>query len=130
MKYELKLNDRVFLVEVDLAAPMTEQEYRSYAPAPTAATAPVPAESAPTAVPALSALPSSDGTCVTSPMPGNILKVHVAPGQTVKEGDILVVLEAMKMENEIPAPKSGTVSQVPVSVGSTVETGTLLATIL
>ena len=56
-------------------------------------------------------------------MPGNILKVAVAAGQAVKEGDLLVVLEAMKMENEIFAPKSGTVAQVLVQKGSTVDTG-------
>ena len=56
-------------------------------------------------------------------MPGNILKVAVSAGQTVKEGELLVVLEAMKMENEIMAPKTGTVAQVLVSKGSTVNTG-------
>jgi len=56
-------------------------------------------------------------------MPGNILKVAVTQGQAVKEGDLLVVLEAMKMENEIFAPKSGTVAQVLVQKGSTVDTG-------
>ena len=56
-------------------------------------------------------------------MPGNILKVNVAAGDKVKEGQCLVVLEAMKMENEIMAPKDGTVTQVVVSKGSTVDTG-------
>ena len=56
-------------------------------------------------------------------MPGNILKVAVTAGQSVKEGELLVVLEAMKMENEIFAPKSGTVAQVLVQKGSTVDTG-------
>ena len=56
-------------------------------------------------------------------MPGNILKVNVAAGQAVKEGELLVVLEAMKMENEIFAPKTGTVAQVLVQKGSTVNTG-------
>ena len=55
-------------------------------------------------------------------MPGNILKVNVSAGQQVNKGDVLVVLEAMKMENEIMAPKSGTVAQVVVSKGSTVDT--------
>ncbi|MBO5891826.1 MAG: biotin/lipoyl-binding protein, partial [Oscillospiraceae bacterium] len=60
---------------------------------------------------------------VNAPMPGTILKVHVQNGQAVKEGDVLVVLEAMKMENEILAPKNGTITQVLVSKGSTVDTG-------
>ena len=62
----------------------------------------------------------ADGQAV---IPGNILKVNVTAGQAVKEGDVLVVLEAMKMENEIMAPKTGTVAQVLVSKGSTVNTG-------
>ena len=63
------------------------------------------------------------GEAVNAPMPGNILKVNVNAGDKVKEGQVLVVLEAMKMENEIMAPKDGTVTQVVVSKGSTVDTG-------
>ena len=62
-------------------------------------------------------------------MPGTILKVNVAAGQTVKEGDLLVVLEAMKMEKEIFAPKGGTVSQVLVEKGASVNTGDALVVI-
>jgi glutaconyl-CoA decarboxylase len=62
-------------------------------------------------------------------MPGTILKVNVAAGQTVKEGDLLVVLEAMKMENEIFAPNGGTVSQVLVEKGASVNTGDVLVVI-
>ena len=63
------------------------------------------------------------GEAVTAPMPGNILKVAVSQGQAVKEGDLLVVLEAMKMENEIFAPKAGTVAAVNVAKGQSVDTG-------
>ena len=66
------------------------------------------------------------GEAVNAPMPGNILKVNVTAGQSVNEGDVLVILEAMKMENEIMAPKAGTVAQVLVSKGSTVDTGATL----
>ena len=62
-------------------------------------------------------------------MPGNILKVHVVAGQAIKEGDVLVILEAMKMENEIMAPKSGTVTQVLVEKGASVDTGAPLVVI-
>ena len=62
-------------------------------------------------------------------MPGTILKVNVTQGAAVKKGDILVVLEAMKMENEILAPKDGTVAQIAVTKGATVDTGALLAVI-
>ena len=95
-----------------------------------AAPAPV-AEAAPTAAPAPAAAPATapaGGETVASPMPGTILSVNVQNGQAVKEGDILMILEAMKMENEILAPVSGTVT-VNVSNGQTVETGTVLCTI-
>ena len=84
------------------------------------------APAAPAAVPA-AALAS--GEVVKAPMPGNILKINVAPGQKVEEGDVLIVLEAMKMENEIVATKSGTVAQVAVSKGAVVETGAPLVVI-
>ena len=122
MKYKLNLNGRSYEVEVELAQPMQMQEFQTYAPAVAAAAAPV-AEAAPATAPVAAPQVSGDGLCVESPMPGNILKVNVAPGQAVNEGDVLLILEAMKMENEIMAPKSGTVSQVLVSKGSTVETG-------
>ena len=62
-------------------------------------------------------------------MPGNILKINVTQGQKVNEGDVLIVLEAMKMENEISATKSGTVAQISVTKGAVVETGTPLVVI-
>ena len=83
------------------------------------------------AAPAAPAAPAvtGAGVAVNAPMPGNILKVNVQNGQAVKEGQVLVVLEAMKMENEILAPKNGTVTQVLVSKGTTVDTGAPLVVI-
>ena len=90
-----------------------------------AETAPAAPKTAPTAAPAV----TGAGEAVEAPMPGNILKVNVAQGQAVQEGDVLVILEAMKMENEIMAPKAGTVTQVLVTKGSTVDTGAPLVVI-
>ena len=126
MKYKVTLNGRTYEVEVEAGKAMLLDEYEAIAPAaPAAAPAPVAAApAAPAAAPAAAAPVA--GEAVTAPMPGNILKVNVTAGQAVKEGELLVVLEAMKMENEIFAPKAGTVAQVLVSKGSTVDTGATL----
>ena len=68
-------------------------------------------------------------TTETQILPGTILRVNVAQGQAVKEGDVLCVLEAMKMENEIMAPKSGSVAQVVAAKGASVNTGDVLVVI-
>ena len=130
MKYKVTLNGRTYEVEVEAGKAMLLDEYAAVAPVAPAAAAPV-AAAAPAAAPAPAAagVTVSGGTTVSAPMPGNILKVAVQAGQTVKEGDLLVVLEAMKMENEIMAPKDGTVTQVLVSKGSTVDTGAPLVVI-
>ena len=122
MKYRITMNSRTYEVEVEPAEPMLLQEFQTYAPAPAAPAVPV-VEAAPGAAPAAAAPATGAGESVDSPMPGNILKVNVTAGQAVKQGDVLLILEAMKMENEIMAPKSGTVTQVLVSKGATVETG-------
>ena len=119
MKYKVTLNGRTYEVEVEAGKAMCVAEYEAFVPAAAPAAAPAPvAAPAPAAAPAPVA-----GEAVVAPMPGNILKVAVSAGQSVKEGDLLVVLEAMKMENEIFAPKSGTVAQVLVQKGATVDTG-------
>ena len=126
MKYKVTLEGRTYEVEVEAGKAMCVAEYEAYAPAAAPAAAPVAAPvaaPAPAAAPAAAAAAPVAGEAVTAPMPGNILKVNVTAGQAVKEGDLLVVLEAMKMENEIFAPKAGTVAQVLVSKGSTVDTG-------
>ena len=129
MKYKITLNGRTYEVEVEAGKAMLLDEYEAIAPsAPAAPAAPVAAPAAAPAAPAASAV-TGTGESVNAPMPGTILKINVQNGQAVKEGDVLVVLEAMKMENEILAPKNGTVTQVLVSKGSSVDTGAPLVVI-
>lgn len=87
-----------------------------------------PSAPAPAAAPAPTSAPAG-AQAIKAPMPGTILKVNVSNGQAVKKGDVLMILEAMKMENEILAPNDGTVSSVGVSQGATVESGTVLCTL-
>ena len=106
MKYKVTLNGRTYEVEVEAGKAMCVAEYAAYAPAAAPVAAPVaaaPVAAAP-AAPVAGGVTVSGGETVAAPMPGNILKVAVSVGQTVKEGDLICVLEAMKMENEIYAP--------------------------
>ena len=101
--------------------------------APVAAAAPA-APAAPKAAPAPAAAPkaatgAAGAVSVKAPMPGNILAVNVSSGSAVKKGDVLMILEAMKMENEIMAPCDGTVTSVAAAKGAAVESGALLCTI-
>ena len=125
MKYKITLNGRTYEVEVEAGKAMLLDEYEAIAPsAPAAApVAAAPVAAAPAAAAPAAPAVTGAGDAVKAPMPGTILKVNVQNGQAVKEGDVLVVLEAMKMENEILAPKNGTITQVLVSKGSTVDTG-------
>ena len=130
MKYKVTLNGRTYEVEVEAGKAMLLSEYEAVAPAPVAAAAPTAAPAAAPAAAATAApVVTGAGEAVNAPMPGNILKVNVREGEAVKAGTVLVVLEAMKMENEIMAPKDGTVTQVLVSKGSTVDTGAPLVVI-
>ena len=122
MKYKVTLNGRTYEVEVEAGKAMLLDEYEAIAPAapataPAAAPAPV---AAPSAAPAASL---AAGEPVKAPMPGVVLRVQVQQGQAVKAGQVLVILEAMKMENEIVAPKDGTVAQIVAAKGASVESG-------
>ena len=121
--YNVTVNGVVYSVVV-------EEVSGTSTPATTATPAPVVA---PTAAPAPAATPKASGSAgaiaVKAPMPGNIIKVNAKPGQAVKKGDVLVILEAMKMENDVCAPEDGTVASVEVAQGATVETDAVLVTL-
>ena len=111
-KYRVTVNGTVYEIELE------ELTGAAPAAAPTAAPAAAPAPAA-----------SAGGEQVTSPMPGTILSVNVAAGDSVKRGQVLMILEAMKMENEIMCPCDGKIVSVNTSKGATVESGTLLCVI-
>ena len=112
-KYRVKVNGNVYEIELEEVQEQGGAAAKTEPAAAEVQTAPANA---------------SGGDEVLSPMPGNILSVNVSEGATVNKGDLLMVLEAMKMENEIMAPVSGVVSSV-VPKGSAVETGTVLCVI-
>lgn len=126
MKYEVFLNNKKYEIEVDECSVALTGV--STVAAPVAAPAASVAPAAPAAAPVASA-PSAEGTTVASPMPGTILAINVTNGQSVRSGEVLIVLEAMKMENDIVAPCDGIVKQVLVSKGSTVDTDQVLVII-
>lgn len=130
MKYVVTLNGKKYDVEVNESeAVITSVSNAAPAAAPVApvAAAPAPAASTAPSAPAAVVGTAVSGTQITSPMPGTILKLNVAEGQAVKAGDVVLILEAMKMENEIVAPCDGTIKQLLVSKGSTVDTDQILA---
>ena len=129
MKYVVTLNGKNYEVEVtESEAVITNITSAPAAAAPVAVAAPAPVAAAPAAAPAPVAV-AGDGVKVTAPMPGNILNVNVSAGQAVKKGDVMFILEAMKMENEIVAPEDGTVKQILAQKGATVDTDEVLAVI-
>jgi oxaloacetate decarboxylase alpha subunit len=81
------------------------------------------------AAPAATAAASAEGVPLPAPLAGNIFKVHVQVGDNVQAGDVIVILEAMKMETEVRAPQAGTVSEVNVKVGDSVTVGQALITL-
>lgn len=100
---------------------------RPAAPAP--APAPVPAAPAPAPAPAVPASSAAGSVTVSAPMPGKILGIKMQPGAAIKRGQVILILEAMKMENEIVAPQDGTIASINVAVGDMVEPGATLATL-
>jgi len=119
-KYRVTVNGTAYEIELE--------ELTGAAPAPAAA-APAPAPAAPPAAAAPARASPAGGEQVTSPMPGTILDVKVSQGASVKKGDVLMILEAMKMENEIMCPCDGKVASINAAKGAAVESGTLLCVI-
>lgn len=127
-KYNINVNGKMYQVEVEevggSSAPVFSAASQAAAPTPVAA--PV-APAAPAAAPAASSAPVTGA--MAAPMPGTILDIKVTEGQAVKAGDILIILEAMKMENEIVAPSEGKILKIHTSKGAAVSTGDALVTI-
>ncbi|MCI9359656.1 MAG: biotin/lipoyl-binding protein [Hungatella sp.] len=119
--YTITVNGNVYEVTVE------EGASTGAAPAPRAA-APVAPKAAP-AAPKAAPAGTQGSVTVAAPMPGKILGVKASVGQAVKKGEVMLILEAMKMENEIVAPSDGTVASINVSVGDAVEAGATLATL-
>ena len=130
-KYNITVNGTTYEVVVEESdAVSTPVTYAAPTPVAAPVTAPVAAPAAPKAAPAPAAPKASAGsTSVTSPMPGTILDVKVSVGQSVKKGDVICVLEAMKMENDIPAPQDGVIASINVQKGASVNAGDVIASL-
>lgn len=137
MKYIVTINDKSYEVEVEKGqANIVKTSQAATVPAQiamqTAATPSAPAAPAASAAPVATAAPiaagqaSIEGETLKAPLPGTILAIKVQPGDVVKKGEVLLILEAMKMENEIVAPRNGVVNQVLVGKGASVATGDVL----
>ena len=143
-RFKVKVNDEIFEVEVEevgrevraprpvvqppLAQPVQIAPPAPAVPAAPPAAAPKPA-AAPPAAPSPDAAAQGDGDAVRAPIPGVISAIKVSSGNQVKKGQVLLILEAMKMQNEILAPFDGTVTGVAVSQGASVQTGDVLVTL-
>ena len=116
MKYKVTIEGKTYEVDVDITEGSNPGVVKNE-PASAVNTAPAAASI------------SGNGEKIAAPMPGTIIDVKVSEGQSVKKGEIILILEAMKMENEIVSPIDGTIKQIPVSKGATVNTGDILAVI-
>ena len=125
MKYKVRLNKKIYEVEVEKGEAILLDEYEAVAPTAAPAT-PVAVN---TAAPVTAQAPlgtAASASAVKSPLPGTVLDVKVSVGQTVKKGDVVMLIEAMKMENEINASKDGKITNVYVAKGAKVEQGSPL----
>lgn len=121
-KYNVNVNGKTYQIEIEEVENFDPKKAQTPSAPAAPAAAPAPAQ-------APAAAPAAGGNTVSCPMPGTILDVRCSEDATVKKGDILFILEAMKMENEIMSPCDGTVRGVSVSKGASVDTGAVLCTI-
>ena len=125
-KYTITVNGTAYEVEVEEMGGVAAPKAAAPKAAPAAAPAAAP-KAAPAAAPAPAAKPVAAGAAtISTPLPGKVLEVKVKAGDAVKAGDVLMILEAMKMQNEIMAPADGTISDVRISAGQTVGTGDVM----
>ena len=129
-KFNITVNGKVYEVEVEEVGGASAPAPRAAAPAaPKAAPAPAAPAAAPAAPKAAAAPVAAGSEVISAPMPGKVLSIKVKVGQAVKEGDLILVLEAMKMENEIFCGASGTVKEIRTSEGAAVNPGDVLVVI-
>lgn len=133
MKYKVTLNGKIYEVEVEKGDAVLLKEYEAAAPAPApqapAAAAPAAASAAaPAPAPQASAALGA-GTVVNAPLPGTVLQIKASQGQSVKAGETIIIIEAMKMENEVVAPKDGTITSIVAQKGASVAANDPLFTI-
>lgn len=132
-KFNITVNGKQYEVDVEEVGGVVQMPRPMAAPAPMAApsptVAPAPAPVTPAAPKPTPANIPEGGTKITSPMPGTILDIKVNVGDTVSSGQVLLILEAMKMENEIMAPAAGRIAAISTSKGSSVNSGELLVVI-
>lgn len=137
MKYIVTINDKNYEVEVEKGQATILKTTQAEPVVTQAAAAPVSAQSAAPAAAAVSPAPAAtvsspgsvSGEAVKAPMPGTILSIKVSRGTSVKKGDTLIILEAMKMENEISAPRDGVVTEIYTATGASISTGDVLLAI-
>lgn len=124
-RFLIKINGKTYDAEVEVVN-------GSSAPAPSFAPAAAPAAPkaapAPVAAPAPAAAPAGGAATVTSPLPGTVLRLTKAAGDTVAAGEVVMIVESMKMENEVVAPEAGKIASISVAVGASINTGDVLFT--
>lgn len=136
MKYKVTLNGKIYEVEVEKGEAVLLKEYAAAAPQPAVAAAPAapaaPAAAAPAAAAPAAAAPAASlgaGKAVVAPLPGTVLQIKAAVGQAVKAGETVVIIEAMKMENEVVAPSDGKITSIVCQKGAAVQANDPLFTI-